>query len=163
MGAPKGNQFWKIRSKHGRDKIFATPEIMWDAACEYFDWCDNNPLQEDQVFAFQGVTTHDSIDKMRAYTLKGLCLFLGVSENYFKTFADQQKDEKDFIAVITRIKDVIYTQKFTGAAAGLLQTNIIAMELGLKAKSEITGLDDAPLIPDQKLTKDQIDKLIDKL
>ena len=23
-GAPKGNQFWKARSKHGRDKIFAS-------------------------------------------------------------------------------------------------------------------------------------------
>lgn len=26
MAAPKGNQFWMLRSKHGRDKLFATPE-----------------------------------------------------------------------------------------------------------------------------------------
>ena len=43
MGAPKGNQFWKLRSKHGRDKLFTTPELLWQAACEYFEWCENNP------------------------------------------------------------------------------------------------------------------------
>ena len=29
MAAPKGNQFWMLRSKHGRDKLFATPEALW--------------------------------------------------------------------------------------------------------------------------------------
>ena len=43
MAAPKGNQFWMLRSKHGRDKLFATPEALWEAACEYFQWCDENP------------------------------------------------------------------------------------------------------------------------
>lgn len=28
MAAPKGNQFWMLRSKHGRDKLFATPEAL---------------------------------------------------------------------------------------------------------------------------------------
>ena len=44
MAAPKGNQFWKLRSKHGRDKLFTTPELLWEAACEYFEWIDENPL-----------------------------------------------------------------------------------------------------------------------
>ena len=26
MSAPKGNQFWKLRNKHGRSKRFASPE-----------------------------------------------------------------------------------------------------------------------------------------
>ena len=41
--APKGNQFWKLRSKHGRDKLFATPDLLWEAACEYFAYCDKHP------------------------------------------------------------------------------------------------------------------------
>ena len=43
MAAPKGNQFWKLHSKHGRDTLFSTPDLMWEAACEYFQWCDDNP------------------------------------------------------------------------------------------------------------------------
>ena len=43
MAAPTGNKFWMLRSKHGRDKLFSTPELLWEAACEYFQWCDENP------------------------------------------------------------------------------------------------------------------------
>lgn len=35
MSAPKGNQFWKLRNRHGRSKRFASPEQLWEAACEY--------------------------------------------------------------------------------------------------------------------------------
>lgn len=43
MSAPKGNQFWKLRNKHGRSKRFASPEQLWEAACEYFAYCDRTP------------------------------------------------------------------------------------------------------------------------
>ena len=32
-----------VKDKHGRDKLFSTPELLWEAACEYFQWCDENP------------------------------------------------------------------------------------------------------------------------
>lgn len=31
MSAPKGNQFWKLRNRHGRSKRFASPEQLWEA------------------------------------------------------------------------------------------------------------------------------------
>ena len=34
MAANLGNQFWKNRSKHGRDKLFATPDLLWQAASD---------------------------------------------------------------------------------------------------------------------------------
>ena len=55
-------------------------------------------------------------------------------------------DEKDFSSVITRIEQTIYAQKFEGAAVGSFNANIIARDLGLKDKSELTGKDGAPLM-----------------
>jgi len=49
-----GNEFWKARSKHGRDKIFTTPEILWEAACEYFEWVADNPLQKSNYLSRRG-------------------------------------------------------------------------------------------------------------
>jgi hypothetical protein len=43
---------------------------------------------------------------------------------------------KDFSQVITRIEKIIYNQKFTGAASGFLNPNIIARDLGLTDKVE---------------------------
>ncbi len=143
MAAPLGNQFWKLRSKHGRDKLFETPELLWEAACEYFEWCEDNPLIE---IDYKGKDADKvELPKMRAFTLMGLCIYLECTSSYFRTFKSTLKPEnKDFLTVITRIEEVIYTQKFTGAAA-VLNANIISRDLGLADKSELTGRDGAPL------------------
>ena len=84
MAAPKGNEFWKLRSKHGRDKIFKTPEIMLVAINEYFKWCEENPLIE---IDFKGKDAKEvELPRMRAFTIHGLCLFLDVNTAYFNHF-----------------------------------------------------------------------------
>lgn len=126
MAAPKGNQFWKIRSKHGTDKIFSTPELLWEAATEYFEWCDANPLKSYEWNGKDPVKC--DLDKMRAYTLKGLCIYLDCNEELIS----QYEKYEGFLGVCSRIRNIIFTQKFEGAAAGLLNHNIIARELGLQ-------------------------------
>ena len=143
MPAPKGNKYWELRSKHGRDKLFETPELLWKAAVEYFEWCEENPLFESKAFAFQGEITTATLPKMRALTLSGLCLYLHCNEAYFRTFKAQlPKGEIDFNTVISQIEQTIYNQKFQGAAADLLNANIIARDLGLsdKKEMEVTGM-----------------------
>ena len=139
MAAPRGNQFWKLRNKHGREKLFSSPELLWEAACEYFQWCDTHPLKEEKVFHHQGKIVKHNSNKLRAYTLTGLCLYLDCSTQYFRNFEDNNSESKDFMAVITRIKETIFTQKFEGASADLLNANIIARDLGLADKKDITS------------------------
>lgn len=131
MAAPEGNRFWETRATHGRDMIFTSPELLWDEACNYFKWCDDNPIMSYEWNGKDPVKCE--LEKARAYTLKGLCIFLGVNEKYFNGVI---ADKEDFINVSTRIRDVIYTQKFELAAAGLLNANIIARDLGLVEKQE---------------------------
>lgn len=142
MAAPKGNQFWKIRSKHGRDKLFETPELLWIAATEYFEWVDETPLKEEvivkkKVNGLGEQIIKEKLSKMRPYTLSGLCIYLGCSTEYFRHFEKNNKNAKDFMPVITRIREVIYAQKFEGAAAGLFNANIISRDLGLADKKEL--------------------------
>ena len=59
-----------------------------------------------------------TIPKMRPFTLHGLCLYLDVNTGYFNDFEKGLKEnqvDKDFSAIITRIKETIYDQKFSGA------------------------------------------------
>lgn len=141
MAPPIGNQFWKQRSSHGRNPIFATPQDLWDAAEQYFDWVEENPLKEDSVGWFQGEAKHDSIDKMHAMTQDGMQIYLDISHTTWQNYCKK----KDFVAITTRIASVIRTQKFIGASAGLLQPNIIARDLGLADKKELTGKDGGPI------------------
>jgi hypothetical protein len=141
MAAPKGNQFWKARSSHGRAPIFADADQLWGAAAEYFEWVEDNPLYEDKITAYQGVVTHEPVAKMRAMTVAGLCIFLDISQQAWGEY----RQREGFGEVTSRIDAVIRDQKFTGAAADLLNANIIARDLGLADKSELTGKDGGPI------------------
>lgn len=141
MSAPAGNQFWKERSSHGRAPIFATPDDLWAACCEYFDWVEKNPLHEAQAFAYQGTVKVEALPKMRAMTLSGLCIFLDIDRKTWAAYAQRN----DFIPVTTRVDEIIRTQKFEGASAGLLNPSIIARDLGLADKRELTGAGGGPI------------------
>jgi len=147
MAATKGNQFWKARAKHGRDKIFKTPELMLEAAFDYFGWCEENPLTK--AIIYQGEVSTNPEKLMRAMTIKGLCIYWGVNSFYLNDFIGnlnlESKIDKDFSQVINTIKEIIETQKFEGASAGLLNPNIIARDLGLADKKELSGSVENPL------------------
>jgi len=137
MSAPQGNRFWEQRSRHGRDTLFASPEMMWEAACEYFQWCEDNPLYEKD---WVGKDAYE-VDKpkMRPFTMQGLCRHLDCNTEYFRQFKGRIKDNdpQDFSRVITRIEETIYEQKFAGAASGFLNANIISRDLGLIDKKDL--------------------------
>lgn len=133
MAAPKGNEFWKVRTKHGRSKIFSTPEQLWDACCEYFEWVESHPLWEEKATQFQGKFIKDKVSKMRAMTIEGLYFYLKINKTTWYVY----RERKEFKDVIHEAEQVIYSQKFAGAAADLLNANIIARDLGLADKTEL--------------------------
>jgi hypothetical protein len=139
--APQGNRFWEARSRHGRKPIFATPEMLWEAATDYFAWVDDNPLYEDKLVTFQGDATHEPVAKMRAMTIGGLCIFLDISQQAWSEY----RTREGFGEITKQIDQIIRDQKFTGAAADLLNANIIARDLGLADKQELSGANGGPI------------------
>lgn len=148
--APKGNEFWKLRSKHGRDKLFSSHDLLWKAACEYFAWCSVNPWIK---IDYKGKDAEKvEIPTARPFTLYGLCLYLGVNTKYFNDF--KKAADQDFSEVITRIEEVIKMQKFEGAMVGAFNANIVARDLGLTDKQEISLA---------RLTEEQLDQIIERI
>jgi hypothetical protein len=129
-----GNQFWKARTKHGRDKIFASADLLWEACEEYFQWVEDNPLWENKVAQFQGSVVDMPVAKMRAMTIDGLCLFLDIDDETWRRW----REDNDFCGIVSRAEKVIRSQKFAGAAADLLNANIIARDLGLTDRQTVT-------------------------
>jgi hypothetical protein len=82
------------------------------------------------------------------YTIHGLCLYLDCATSYFRAFKLTCKD-KDFLTIVHQIEEVIYKQKFDGAASGFFNTNIIARDLGLVDRHDVKSGDEpiqAPVI-----------------
>lgn len=134
MGAPIGNQFWKIRSKHGRDHIIKDPVKLWESAEQYFKWCEDHPLIE---VDYRGKdSTRIELEHPRPFTKQGLTLFCGMAR--WEDLVKLKDVSKDFAEIITRIEYTIYEQKFSGAASGFYNPVIISRDLGLTEKSNIT-------------------------
>lgn len=158
MAAPKGNKFWELRSKHGRDKIFQTPEAMWEAACEYFQWCQDNPLISVEIYGKDAIEC--KVPKMRPFTMEGVCHFMGVNTNYFRDFSlglagKDDQTSKDFSQIVTRIRETIERQQYEGASSGFLNSSIVAKKLGLSEKREIA----ATVVTDSKTIEEIANKI----
>ena len=133
-----GNRWWEARSSHGRNPKFETSDALEDACLQYFEWNEENPLFKDQLVTFQGSATHEPVAQMRAMTIGALCMFIGVQH---QTWIEWRVSRPDFSQVITWAESVIYRQKFEGASADLLNANIIARDLGLADKKDLSSSD----------------------
>lgn len=158
MVAPVGNSFWKQRSSHGRKPIFSTPDDLWSAACEYFEWVEENPLRETKLFSYEGEIIEGEIPKMRAMTIQALCFFIGISRQGWSEY----KAKQDFSEIVEEIEAVIFSQKFEGASGGFLNASIISRELGLADKQDITTNGESinkPSLDVSKLSDEQLRNL----
>lgn len=138
MPAPKGNQYWKLIDPDniGRDPEFSTPNDLWERCKEYFEWIDSTPIIETESTTSQGKTvTVKEKEHAKPYTWEGLYAYLGICN------LDHYKKKKAFSGIISHISNIIYSNKFEGASAGLFNSNIIARDLGLKDSKDHTSSD----------------------
>nr|WP_321483694.1 terminase small subunit [uncultured Cohaesibacter sp.] len=132
MVAPKGNRYRAKRRRNGRKLLYETPEQLWWACVKYFEWVEATPLKQEEIIKYRDRYERIELNKMRGAMSKcGLYVFLGITRQTWDSYKDRGKD---FLTIITRVEDIIWDQKFTGAAAGILNGNIIARELPLGGK-----------------------------
>jgi hypothetical protein len=153
MAPPKGNQFWKLRDKSGRDRLFATPEDFLDEAEKYFVWCDGHPWmkreqKKQSPMSIPKTATPEQISEIlklqkevieietqRPYTIEGLCLFLGITT---VTFYDYKKSKgDDFSNVFTYVQGKIRAQQIEGAQIGVFNANLTARINGIRDNIDV--------------------------
>jgi hypothetical protein len=116
----------------GRPARF-TPEELLIKAEEYRQWCLDNPLYEEKAFGTGYVHT---VSKLRAMSLQGFWVFIGLHNSIWYEYSGKS----EYQGIIAHIQAMMFSQKFEGAAAGFLDSNIIARELQLTDKSDGSGV-----------------------
>jgi hypothetical protein len=152
MAPPKGSKFWLARTKHGRDGKFESPQVLWDACVEYFEWVENNPLWSVKPIVSNGEIVDHPISHPRIVTIRALCVFLDISSSTWYEYG--KKD--NFTSITKAVESIIYDIKLAGASAGLFNANIIARELGLREAGTIehTGKDGGPIQTEEMSDRD---------
>ena len=137
-----------------------SPQELLSKAVEYFQWCEETPLLEEQLFHYQGRVVRAELAKMRPFTKRGLAIFLNIPEG---RLAGYKARDGEWREAVERIEQVIYTQKFEGAVAGLMNASIISRDLGLAERSELSGPNGGPIqtqdVTDEEALKDEARRL----
>lgn len=120
--------------KTGRPAKY-TPIELWDKFVEYVEWMVGNPAKVERPFS-SGIIVVSNGE--RPLKLIDFYNYAGIDR---KTFASYE--EKDaFLPITTCIRDIIYSQKFDGAARGVFDSNLIARELGIGERLDVAGMFD---------------------
>jgi hypothetical protein len=115
-------------ARPGPAAIIGYKEDLIAAFDAWVDKVQAEPMLEEKAFQSDGKVIKTTVKKMRALTIQGFCGFLGIHTN---TYYDWRRNRADLRDTILQIDDAIKDQKFTGAAAGLLNASIIQRDLGL--------------------------------
>lgn len=132
-----GNQLWRNAKFIGRPTLFGDHKKLWEAAVEYFQWCDSNPLSRNEPVKFEGSMTVEAIEVGRPYTLTGLCIWLGCSESYFRNCrSDKSTDE--FLTVVDMIEQTVRDQQLSGAIVNIFNGPLVSKLQELVDKTDVT-------------------------
>ena len=149
-----GNQYWKRRTKHGRDRVIKEPETLAKAADEYFQFCIENPIIVVDYKGKDAKRVEMQIPKV--FQKNELARFCHLSE--WRSINDLKSVSTDFLQVVTHIEGCIADQKFQYGIANIFNSNIVARDLGLRDKQEI-DMKNPEIIVRSENVKRQIDKL----
>lgn len=132
--------FWTIVTKRSQKK-YLTSDELWSACVEYFIWATENPLFITKTFNCAGEIVLKQIPKPRIFSIKALCLFIGVPTNSWYVL----RHDEEYADIVTKILDVIYCQKFESAAVDIFNPSIVAKDLGLSDRHELSGPEGMPI------------------
>jgi hypothetical protein len=135
MAAPKGNEFWRFRTKHGRNHAYTAEELL-DEAERYFK----------RMATEKSARFYEPNSKMHFITppsILSLCVHLGIGEATWYRWKDI--GSQDLREVISYIETIIKARQFDGAAIGIFKANIMSRALGLAQKHEHSGPNGGPM------------------
>lgn len=144
-----GNQLWKLRTKHGRDRLFGDAALLWDEACKYFDWADRHPREKVELVKYKGAASEAEVPLGRMYSMHELTAYLGVSGSYFRTAKGELREkiekgkatvaEVELLETIERIEGIIQAEQISGAAVGIYATQLVNRLNGLSDNVNVTN------------------------
>lgn len=97
-----------------------TAEELWENACKYFKWSDDNPISvKNAVRVGKDAGKETKTEVPRPYSIKALCLHCGIMEEYLKDVRDTRDRASLFYIVVSKILYIIHIQNAELATIGV--------------------------------------------
>lgn len=133
----KGTNFKKLYNRtldQVVGKTFMSPQQFLDMVISYFSWAESNAVRAIETASFQGVVTENLIHKPRVFTIRGLCLYCGISA----AMLTKMRGDVNFAPIVDLIDNVVYEQKYQLAVNGIINSAMVGKELGIDKPATVT-------------------------
>lgn len=125
------DEHWKIVNS-GQIVISTTPQELWESACSYFLWTDDNPIRSNRVItAGKEAGKKYEVEYKRPYSVKGFCIHCGISERYIQDIKESNASDSEWVMVMEKILYIIYTQNLEGAIVDLYNPIMVSKVLNM--------------------------------
>ncbi len=117
-----------------------TAQQLWENALAYFKWNQDNPIEFKKT-VMSGKTAGDKvlIEAPRMLTVKGLCLFCGLLEEYLQDLWQSRDKTSEYYIVATRILYHIHTQNMEFAALDIFNPILVSKLHKIETEEVPTG------------------------
>lgn len=142
------------RMNFDRLRRFAGPNELAEAAMEYFEWNEQNPMQKAVSYHHKGLIIRDWEAKPRPMTLGRMFAHMNILPDMW----NEMRKREETKPVTEFIEQAIYDQKFEAAAVDLMNAGFIARDLGLSEKTQHTVLEPtaAPQVVDTSMVANKV-------
>lgn len=138
-------------------KNIKTPEELLQFFKEYVKHEQDNPMSKIEYVGKDGRIERTPLET--PITFDGFECYLrdrNIIKSHLGHYEDKNNESyKDYLPIVTHIRQHCYVHNFKGAAVGLFNANLIAKKLGLTERIETTNIEQ-PLFLD--VPKDNSDK-----
>ena len=143
-------QHWQ-KVKDGGIAIAHNARDLWDAALDYFHWCDTHPIDSPQMIRGGKSAAETICMKMpRPYTMQGFCLHANITPTYlYDMISGGVEDEYYFVA--QKIVLQMQAQKLEYAYVGVFNPVIAAKEMQIGGNENVER---SPIIQITNITTD---------
>lgn len=126
------SQLWEVISNRSNEEVDTSAIGIWTKACEYFKWCDDNPVLWKSSIA-SGTKAGQSFanELPQPYSVKALCLYCGMTEAYVSFMRNTKDTSSDYYIVISKILSIIYVQNLNYAVTGVYNSTFTAKLLSV--------------------------------
>lgn len=133
------NQLWKKMNDFSNRIVIDTPEDIWKRACEYFSWCDDNPITwKTTVMSGNKAGNKVENESPQPYGIRAFCLYSGITESYMQSIRQSKSTESPYYIVISKILSIIYVQNMNYATTGVFNPVFTAKLLSIGGTEEDT-------------------------
>jgi len=111
-------QLWEMIGTSNQKGVMDA-QTLWNGAKEYFKWADEHPIELSRTLT-SGKEAGKIVteEKIRPYSVKALCMYLGLTQEYLKDVRNSQDKNSDFYIAVENILLIVWVQNSEMATIG---------------------------------------------